>query len=302
MKIQNPIIKNTATIFVRNLIYIFIPMGIMYLFLLIGIVFFFSEFMSVLSDTLSALGTLIHSSAQQSPTMINDFLSYMLGKLQWNGDFGDLFSQISDSAWIEETLRGFFSILNDTSVEFEEEFSVIVKDFIQSLVIIASVTVAIWSLGLVFANFATGYVIRRKTVKRGLRKFIIAHTLSPLLQAVILLGAVILLSLIKLYGILLFAAILLLFSGLSLVDAWMIHREKCLPLKEIVTPKNLVFQLAAGSMILLFDLVLALLLLLLGAPLALLIMIPVMIYSLKIIDISAETFVLLKLDEIKASE
>lgn len=299
---KNQIIKNTASIFVRNLIYIFIPMGIVYLFLLIGILFFFGEFTAALTETLSSLGTLIHNSAQQSPAMINDFLSYTLGRLQWNGDFNELFAQVSDPAWIEETLRGFFSILSETSAEFEEEFSAIFREFIQSLVVIASVTAAIWSIGIVFANFATGYAIRRKTVKRGLKKFIIAHTISPLLQTVILIGAVIVLSLIKLYGILLFAAILLLFSGLSLVDAWIIHREKCLPLKTIVTGKNLCSQLAAGSLILLVDLIAALLLLLLGPILAVLIMIPVMIYSLKIIDVSAETFVLLKLEEIKAAE
>ena len=53
-------------------------------------------------------------------------------------------------------------------------------------------------------------------------------------------------SVIKLYGILLFFAVLLILSGASLINAWIVHRDKELALSDVLTSKNVFTHLAAN--------------------------------------------------------
>lgn len=282
-------IKNSLKNFVSNSVFVFIPMGIFYLFLLIGIVFFVSGFYSALVETLTGLNGLVES-AQNPAGSVNEFLAYLLGELKGT-DEGEFFGKILDAEWIRGVLSGFFGNSGGTGGGFEEEFFAIVEEFTGKASGYFTVMLLLWSLGIVLANYATGFAVRRRNAKRGVKKFLIAHTLVPIVQSLILLGAVFLLSILSLYGLFLFAAILILCSGMALTNAWLIQRDGSLRLKEILTPQNIFSHIAVTLIILLFDFAAALLLWLINSYLAILIMIPVFIYSIKILDVNAEFFI-----------
>lgn len=293
---NNTLIKNASKNFISNAVYIFIPMGIIYLFLLIGINFFISGFVQSLGTTISSLSDLIKTSAESSSASVNEFISYTLTELRGNGDIIEILKRVLNPQWVRNVFEGFFALLNESTEGFETQFTQIVNDFIRVNITYLIVTIIFCALGVILANFATGYAIRRRTAKRGIKKFIFAHTLFPLFQSLIIIGALFLLIIIKLYGILLFAALLFIMSGLSLINAWFIHRDGNIKLKEILTGKNILSQVVLSLLALLFNVVLTALLLLISPILAVLIMLPVLIYTLKIAEINADSFVCNKLE------
>ncbi len=295
-------IKNSLRNFGANAVYIFIAMGIVYLFLLIGIVFMFTGVVANLKGAITDVAALIKTSADGSSATVNEFLSYTLDELKSYGDAAEILKRVFDPEWLKSTLKGFFDTLNASTAGFDGQFTDIVNDFSKSLVAIIAATGVWCSVGIMIANYVTRFAIRRKTAKRGVKKFIIAHTLAPFVQSVVIVGAVILLAVIKLYGLLLFAAILLIVSGLSLTSAWLIHRDGKLKLRDVVTFKNILTHLAASLILLAINLVLAVLLILINPVIAVLIMIPVFIYTLNIADVNAEYFVCAEISKTQSAQ
>ncbi len=283
-------IKNTLKNFFQNIVYLFIPMGIFYLFLLITIFGVFAAVTSELGSTLSSITELIHLSAEQSSVSVNDFLSYSLGQLDWESGLLAVVRQILRTGWIGETLRGFFATLDATTEGFEEEFTALIDHFIGSLKAQAAIAVAMSSLGLALANYATRFAVRRHTVKRGLKKFLIAHTVVPIVQSVFVLVAVGVLLLLRLYSLPLFLGIAILTGVLSFLSSWLVHRDKGLRLRDVLTAQNILGYLAARGILFGIDLVLVVLLYLISPILAVLLMVPIVLYTMNVADVDTDSF------------
>ncbi len=283
-----------------NFIYLFIAMGIFYLFLLIAIFWFVSAAMNTAGETAARLIDLVASSVAQSSASVEEFLSYAFGQLQWDGNLFAFVLRLLDPAWIKSTIVGFFEVLNVSTEGFDAQFASIAQNFTATLKAEISAALVCAALGVIFANLATRYAIRRRSVKRGFKRFLVAHTLVPVAQSLVLIAAVLLLSIIHFYGILLFAAILLLSSGLALFSSWLVHRDGTLRLKDVITVRNVLSQLAVSGIVLAFDLVLGILLLLINPLLAILIMIPFLLYSFNLADVNADRFVCTLTDQNEA--
>lgn len=284
-------IGNSLKNFFGNLVYLFIPMGIFYLFLLVTIFTLFGSAASELGRMLSSLSELIHLSAEQSSASVNDFLSYAFGRLDWNGGLIRVVRQILSTGWIGETAKGFFETLNASTEGFEEQFTAIVAGAKDALKMQLAWAVAVCALGLMLANYATRFAVRRKTARRGLKKFLIAHTLVPIAQNVLVFAALLFFALLRLYSLPLFVALALFSAALSLVTAWLIHRDRGLKLRDVVTVQNIFRHLASLGVILLIDLCAAVLLYLFSPIFAVLLMIPVALYSMNIADVNAESYI-----------
>ncbi len=296
---KNPLIRNSFKNFATNLLFIFIPMGIVYLFFLFAIFTFVTSFMQTASGTVSELASLIQLSSAESSASVREFFSYVLAELEGQGGVLGILRCVFDPQWIRDTLRGFFSVLSENSAGFEEQFGQIADRFVASVKTALGVAIGLCSLGLILANYATGYAVRRKTAKRDLKRFLLAHALVPLMQSIVQIGCVFLLTVIRLYGILLFAAIIFLLSGLALINAWIVYNDGKLKLKDVLTAENVLAQIVVSLIALALNVVIALLLMLLNPIFALLVTLPVMIYTLKIAEIGADSYVAAKVQAIE---
>lgn len=284
-------IRTSLKTFFKNLVFLFIPMGIFYLFLLIAGIWFVSEIFSLAGSTLSRLTALIDRSAAASSASVNEFLSYSFGKIDWDGGLFAALKQILTTGWIKETVEGFFGTLNATTEGFEEELGVIVEDFSSTLMTAVSLAVSFIVLGVLLANFMTRFAIRRRSAKRGLKKFLLAHVLVPVVQAAVIVLSIGLFTVIRYYSLLVFCVLLLLLSALSLTASWIVHRDGKVRLREVLTVKNALGQLAAAALFLLMDLVIVLLLFLADPLLAVLLAIPFLLYTFNIVDLNTDVFV-----------
>lgn len=295
-------IKNSIGSFLRNLIIIFIPMGIIYLFLLFGIFYFLSEVEDSLSQMLSSLGELFRLSAEQSSVTVKEFLIYTIEQLDLDGDPEAAIQQIFSREWFTETVKGFFAALSSSTEGFDEQFENIITKFTDSLTVTIAVTASIFSLGIVLANYATGFAIRKRTIKRGIKKFILAHTLVPFFQGLVLTAGAFLIYILHLAGILLFAALAVLMSLLSFLGAFLIHRDKDTDLKDFLTLKLVLSQLAVCALILLADFAIGVPLFCIDPLLATLIMLPLLIYSMNVMSNLAEEYVYKHISEKKPAK
>lgn len=284
-------IKNSLKNFAKNLLLLFVPMGIFYLFMIAAIFGSVSSVLGSMQKMLADLVELIHLSAEQSSASVNEFLAYSLNQLDWNGSLLAVARQILSSGWLQTTLQGFFQTLNASTAGFEEQISAIAHEFLASLHTTFAFAVTTLCFGLACANYATRFVIRRNTVKGSLKKFIIAHTLVPLAETVLFVAALCLLAVLRVYGLPLLFAILLLTSGISLTASWLIQRDGTLRLKDILTPRNVLSQLAAFGSILLIDIAVAVVLFLIDPLFAVLLLIPLVLYSQNIVDVNCDSYI-----------
>lgn len=296
--------KNTLKNFGTNLIYIFVTMGTVYLFMLFAILLFAGSTLQNLSTTLSGIVETVGASIEQSSASVEEFLAYAFGSIDWNGNFFQTITVILDSNWISNTIKGFFETLSTSTEGFDAQINVILTAFSDKLSVDIGIAVSLVALGVWISNSATRYVLRRRTAKRGIKNFLLAHTLVPLLQSVVVFVAGILFAFIQWFAILVLVAAVALWAVVSLVNSYLIFREKdvLLTLKDIITPRNVISLILVGLIILLIDVLVGVGLWFLNPILCVLIMIPVLIYSLNIVDLGSDSFVTGLIGIVKGAE
>lgn len=284
-------IKNLFRNLRDNFVYVFIPMGIVYLFLLIALFALFFAFFRSASAMLADIADLIHLSAENSSASVNEFLAYSFGQLNWDASPLAILRQILDTNWLQKTLTGFIESLNASSEGFEEQFTAIVNTFAGEVKTGVSLFGAFFSLGVLAASYATRFAVRRRSAKRSLRKFLIAHTVVPLVQWVLLVLTVGLLFVISYYTLLVAAVSLLLSSAISLVSSWVVHSEGKLKLRETVTLRNALSHLGSLAILLVLTVAIGVVLYLIHPLLALLLILPMILYFSAIADVNTDAYV-----------
>ncbi len=284
-------IKNSLKTFLKNLVYLFISMGIFYLFLIIAAYVFVTATIGNLGEMIGQIGDLIQSTATDSSASVEQFLQYSMNQIDWDGNFFHTLSQIFGGTWIEDTVRGFFGVLDESSENFGETFSAILNTFVNKTVTNLVIAVVFIAIGVVLANYATKFAIRVRSAKRSIRKVIIAHTLVPIAQTLILVIFFVLLYFIQAYAFLVVFFLLCMMGVLSLTSSWLIHRDGELKMRDVLTAKNVLKYLLSIFLLLLINVVIDVLVFLLSPLLAVLLLVPLAIYTFNIAEVNTDVFV-----------
>ncbi len=284
-------IKTTLKNFFKNIVYVFIPMGIIYLFLLISIFLFCTNFVQNLSSTITSLGGLLESTIVQSESSLADFFSYAIGRVDWHGDFLETLNTIFESNWINETIQGFIETIATSTEGMEEELNEIIAIFTGNIIISLFLVFILFILSIFIANFVTRFFIRKHLAQRTIKNTILAYTLIPILQVTAIVLFLILYVKVQYCSWLILILFLLLNNALSLISSWIVYRKKDLKLSSILNFKNFFSSILCTIMITLFDVIIFLLLLWMNAVIAFLLMIPIVIYSYGICDLQVDAYV-----------
>lgn len=295
-------VKNSLKNFGKNLVYSFVPMGTVYLFMLLAIAIFVSSALQNLSATLNRVIETVGASIEQSSVSVEDFLAYAFGRIDWNGNFFETLKKILDMNWVSETVKGFFETLSASTEGFDAQINDIVSAFFDRLSLDIGVAVSLVAVGVWVANSVTRYVLRRRTAKRGIRNFLIAHTLVPFVQSIVVFAAGILFALIKWFALLALVGAVALWAVVSLMNSYMIYcgKDVQLTLKDVVTPRNVVSHILVGLIVLAIDIALFVALWFIKPILGVLIIVPFLIYSVNIVDLGSDSYVLGLINILKA--
>ncbi len=284
-------VGNCIKNFFKNLIYVFVPMGIVYLFFLIAGFVAVGSLVDIAKSAFTQASALIRDSVGESTASVNAFLHYAFDQLKWEGSLIGMIVNAFRTHWLSNTIKGFFGTLAQTSEGFAEQVDLIMSDFTARLRALISGVAVLCVIGIVAANYLTRLVIRKRTAKRKLTKALLAYTVVPLVQALFVVASVAVLFLLRYYGLLVVAALIVISCAFSLTASWIVHRSGGLRLKDVVTVKNILLHLASIGAILLINIVLAVALFFLNVLFAILIMIPFILYSMNIIGTNTDSMV-----------
>ncbi len=275
----------------KNSIFIFVAMGIVYLVILLALFWLISAITGNIGDTFNKLGALINDSSVQSSTAVNEFLGYAFGQINWHGNFFATIKQIISTEWIQNTVKGFFETLDVSAEGFGEQFTLIIDGFFGTFVSQIIAFAAVCAIGIMLANLATGFAIRRRSAKRNIKRTIFAFTITPLFQSAMIIIIIVMAILIGYFAILAFVAIVIAAEMLSLIFSWLVYKDESLKLKDVFTLKNILQNLAVRGILYASCALLAVLLWLINPLIAILLTIPVIIYIENIIEINTDSFV-----------
>ncbi|MDE6613722.1 MAG: hypothetical protein K2K28_04145 [Clostridia bacterium] len=295
-------IKISLKNFFKNLIYLLIPMGIIYLILLLVIFGFISSTFANAKEMLSSLGELINTSAASSEQSVKEFLTYSINKIEWNGNFFDTLKSIISTHWLQNTVKGFFETLNATTEGFAAECTAILQEFKNRLITDISIAAACSILGVIAANYAVRFVLRRKTAKRTFKKAVVATAILPIAHTVFVILTFAVTSYLKYYSLIVLFVITAVSGLVSLTVSWLVHRDGNLKLSEVANAKNVLLHTASTAIIILLNAVLAAVLLYINKLLAVLIILPAIVYSLNVIVLNTDSYVISLTAQIRQPE
>lgn len=285
-------IKTSFKNFFKNLIYVFIPMGILYLFLLIAVFSLAGTAFNAVSNAVSDMAQLVGESVEQSEVELQQFLSEAFAKIDWNGNIFVTIKTIIETKWLTTTVQDFFRTLNQTTEGFDEELAQIIAQLKNSIVGGVAIAGVLSLLGVICANYATRFAVRsRLAVKRNFKQFVVAYTLVPLFQTVLLVASLALLATIRYYSLIVFFVFVALIGVVSLCSSYLVYRNNSLKLKDVLTVKNVLKHLAVLCILAVINIALALLLWQLSPLFALLLVVPLVIYSANIADVNTDCYV-----------
>lgn len=293
-------IKNALKTFGKNLIYVFIPMGILYLIFILAVATFALSAAGDIGTALKELAELVHVSSEQSSASVNEFLAYSFGKIDWDASLFSIVGQMLDLDWLKETVYGFFATLNADTEGFGTQALAILQTLQGRLAAAFSLAVASVGVGIMLAIYATRFAVRRRSAKRGVKKFLLSHTVVPIAQTLVFYAFFALFSVIKLYGFLALVALLALLGILALLSSWLLHGREAMKFRDVLTARNLVQYAAVLGIFVLIDVAVALSVFFIDPILCVLITVPFAIYTLCIADIATDAYIL-SLAEAKGS-
>ncbi len=288
---EKHMIKTSLKNFCNSILYVFIPMGIIYLFVLLALFGFLNAAIGSATSTLDELSELISGTVTQSEISVSDFIVYAGEKLTWDGNIFNYIGQIIDTEWVLTTIKEFFELLGSSSEAFTADFTAIVVNFSVAIRTQFALAIVCCYLGLLFANYATGFVVRRKNARRGFKKWVVANTVIPFVESLVLSGAFALAGVIRYYSLLVFAVIVTAYAFLALTSSWIVYGNKTVAFKDVVNGKNLLEYLVSVALIFLCVAAFFFLVMLINFVLAALIVIPIVVYALNIIKVNADSYV-----------
>lgn len=293
-------IKTALKNFFKNLVYLFVAMGIVYLFLLLMLFGLVTAVGNNLVSLIRNMAELLQTSVDFSSASVADYLAYAYGQIDWSANFFSVLRQVLETRWISGTLKGFLETLKVSVEGFDEKLGAVLSAFVNRLLLDVILAAVFFFIGLLLANFATGALVRHRSAKKGFKKFLLARFVVPVAQTLVIALSIVIFSFIHLYAILVVIGSLCLLGVLSLLSSWIVHRDGDLKLKDVLTTKNVFMHLAVIAIILLIDAVIAVGLVFLNPILAVLLLIPIVIYSFNIIEVNTDSYVIMLVEKGKA--
>ncbi len=284
-------VKTALKNFFKNIIYVFVPMGILYLFVLVALFALLGAFVGSAGDMLTELSALVSSTVETSGISVTKFIEFAAEELQGKNIF-ETIQYILDTAWVTRTVQDFFSVLDESSSTFTGQFTEIVTEFSTGIKVAVGIAISWVTVGLTLSNFATRFVVRSKSARRGVKKWIVANTVIPIVQALLLVGTCFLAGIVQYYTLLVVVVLVVAFAYISLVSAWIVHGGGKVAYKELITGKNVLSELLSVIAVLAIVVAVFALFLILNPIVAVLVLIPLIVYAMNILSVNSESYVI----------
>ena len=179
-------IKNSFRNFFKNLVYIFVPMGIFYFGALLTIFYFSRNFLINVTDAGNELITYINANASTSEIAIKDFIDYAINQINWNNNIYEVIKEIINKNWINNTINGFLNTLDVSSSGLTNEINSIINVF--SVSVKNALYISISSLGIFIflSTILTRYILSKETINQTFKEKILGYIIKPIVSLIMI--------------------------------------------------------------------------------------------------------------------
>ena len=284
-------IFNSIKNFFKNIIYVFVPMGIFYLGVLLTLFFFIENFLGAISLAGTNLVAVINENFSNGEIALKDFIDYASNQINWNNNIYEIVDEIMSKDWINSTINGFLNTIEVSTSEVSNEVNLIINDFMSQTQSYFITSIVFLIISILVATIITRVVIFKETVKETFKEKLLGYIIRPIILLVIIYLMVLINKLIGAYTIIVLFVYLMLDAYFSLFSSYLIYKNKDLKLKTVMNLKNASTSLISSALIIVFTIILSTLFSLINLTLGVLITIPLVIYSINIMSINAESYV-----------
>ncbi len=278
-------------VFVRNLLYVFVPMGIIYL-SLICIILVYGQFaLEKTTAAINDISTTLNQTLNYDRDILLEYIKTAVKQINFSNDPLSVYKEIVSTSWIQNTLTGFINIIS-FSTTTAPEVEKIINSYAHSLIVGINNSIIIFAVMIYVSAFITRIVLRRFNARRSIFKSILSYVINSTLIALIISLATYLISLWKFSAIFSGLFYILVLSFSSLLLAFFIYGYRKVPIKKIINYKNILEQIGADFVILIVSMVAIILIAVFLSPiLAFLLTVPLLVYIASIITIQSESYV-----------
>lgn len=266
-------------------------MGIFYLGVLLTLFFFIENFLGAISLTGTDLVAVINENFSNGEIALKDFIDYASNQINWNNNIYEIVDEIMSKDWINSTINGFLNTIEVSTSEVSNEVNLIINDFMSQTQSYFITSIVFLIISILVATIITRIVIFKETVKETFKEKLLGYIIRPIILLVVIYLMVLINKLIGAYTIIVLFLYLMLDAFFSLFSSYLIYKNKDLKLKTVMNLKNASTSLISSALIIVFTIILSTLFSLINLTLGVLITIPLVIYSINIMSINAESYV-----------
>lgn len=283
-------IKNTIVFYIKSLKYIFIPIITLVICALIGFgVLYLGAKIELDNFSLDLTNNI--SNLNLDVNKLLDYIISSIKELSWDNPF-ETIKLIVQEDWLNLRVTEFISMANEGYSGYQDQILNAINSSMDGFKVYLIIFVILIVLGFLSGYFITSSLIRKKFAERSLKRTILVSIVDAILSAT-LVAFITYLTGIWVNSIFISSLISILVYGLvTLLEAYLGHRNKKMKMEKIVTFKNVVLLLVSDLLILVITIAVIYLLFLIPAILvSLLFTYALVVIAFLTISLAAEVFV-----------
>ncbi len=284
-------IGNGLKNFFRNLKYIFTPLGVLALGVVMGFCVLGPACSAAVRGLVADVKTIADSVSVDFPAL-KDAVVAAVRALDWSQPI-EAVSTVLRKEWLTKTLNGCVQSMLPGSESVSDKIVTAVDTAAAHVVAGMAVFIFFVLLSLAGGYMLTKFLVRRDVARRGIGKFFLAACIDSLLSTAFIVALTLLHALWAPGAVILGVAAVLLAGAAALLEAYLLHARRSIPLKKVVNGKNVALLYASGLIICCIAVAFFLLLCAVcNAVVAIFLGIPLAEITLTVLGLNAESYVL----------
>ena len=281
-------IWNSIKLYFKSYKFFFIPIITILICGGIGFLIFYFGAKSQLNELNSEMSETITNFSMN----INDFIDKFIETVKevgWN--FGKWFKD----NLLEKLIKDFIEEYNNIEAQYKETLNDNVTNVVNGIGGYFAIFMVSIGVGIFLGSFLTGFFIKKDNFKnkKSILRTILILVLDSLLQLTLVAGATYLFTLWEMSFLLSIALIAILYSFISLVEAWFAQRDDKLKFRKVVNIKSILIVLLCDILIVGLTIgVCALLSLIPFKPIAFISFLPIIIIGINVFTLISEYYVI----------
>lgn len=243
-------IKNTMLFYFKSLRYIFIPIITLIVFALLGFGVLFlgaklelDHFNMDLSNSVSNLNLDVNK--------LLDHIVSSIKSLSWDNPF-ETIKMIVKENWINVQIDEFINLANSDYSSYQSQITDAINNSVSGFKIYLIIFVILIALGFLIGYYLTSSHIRKKFAAISLKRTILVTIVDTILSFTLVALITYLVS-VWVNSIFISSVIsILLYASITLLEAYLGHRNKKMKMENIVSFKNIILLLLSDLLILVF--------------------------------------------------